>query len=103
MNEFIKRVHAHSIAAHQRWRGHMEDKRVSRAVWNQVLGEDVGKLNRACNKLAIVVDKDVESKWSREAKDRLITISSVCMRFYNAFDDCKPDISKNSEVPHAKN
>jgi hypothetical protein len=92
MNEFIKKLMAHTIASQQRWHRNMEDKRVSHAVWNQVLTEEVGKLNRCCNKLAIVLDKDVEDQWQKEAKYRLITIASICMRFYAAFDDCEKDI-----------
>jgi len=92
MNEFIKKIMAHSIAAQQRWHRNMEEKHVSRAVWNQVLTEELGKLNRSCNKLAIVIDSNIESQWNQEAKHRLITIASICMRFYAAFDDCQPDI-----------
>ena len=92
MNEFIKKLQARSIAARARWGNNMEKKRVSHAVWNQVLTEEVGKLNRACNKLAIVIDKDIEQQWITEARDRMITIASICMRFYAAFDNCEPDI-----------
>jgi hypothetical protein len=92
MNEFIKKLTAHSIAAQARWHNNMEDKHVSRSVWNQVLTEEVGKLNRSCNKLAIVIDPNIEEQWKQEAKHRCITIASICMRFYAAFDDCNPDV-----------
>lgn len=87
MAGFIKKLQVHSIGARQRWRGHMEDKRASKPLWNQVLVEEVGKLSRCCNKLAIAQDPTIIEQWNREAKHRLITIASVCQRFYGCFED----------------
>jgi hypothetical protein len=64
MNDFIKKLMAHSIAAQARWHKNVEDNQVSHAVWNQVLSEEVGKLNRSYNKLPIALDNDVEAQWN---------------------------------------
>jgi len=92
---FFRRVAVHSIAAKARWRFVMEDARASKALWNQVLAEEVGKLNRACNKLRITSGKpdvyeNVRAKWLKEARHRLVSIASVCARFYEVFPE-SPD------------
>jgi hypothetical protein len=86
-NGFLKKVLAHSVAARARWSKHMEDKPASLPIWNQVLTEEVGKLNRCCNKLALAEDPRIVEQWETEAKHRLVTIASICTRFYEAFDN----------------
>ena len=86
MNKFWKKVTQHSIAAGARW-SFMVDKRVLKALWNQVLTEEVGKLNRACNKLALATDPQVRAEWEREGLHRLVTIASICQRFHDNFGD----------------
>ena len=91
LQRFIKILTTHTVAAMSRW-GYM-DRGVSKATWNQVLMEEVGKLSRCCNKLSLATDISVREKWNKEAKHRLVTIASVCARMYEAYDNL-PDADK---------
>ena len=93
LQAFFKAVTAHSIAAVQRW-GYM-DRGVTKATWNQVLSEEVGKLARACNKLSLATDAEVRTQWEQEARHRLITIASITARFYSALEDL-PDADRGN-------
>lgn len=86
MGNFISKVLAHTIAARQRW-AFMAKKPTQKSLWNQVLTEEIGKLNRACNKLSLATDPQVREQWTREARERLVIIASICLRFYEAFDN----------------
>ena len=57
-------------------------------VWGvNVLAEEVGKLTRCVNKLAISQDPSVTQTWNREAKHRIITSMSMLRRLAESWDE----------------
>lgn len=61
---------------------HLDRDLPDRTYWVSVLVEEVGKLARCCNKLAIIPRHQVSLRepWDREGNQRLLTIASMVRR-----------------------
>jgi len=83
-DNFFISVVTETAEAKERW--HFMEGGAPKSLWNQVLTEEIGKLNRACNKLTMATDDQVRRGFTQEAKYRLVTVASICQRFYEVFD-----------------
>jgi len=63
----------------------LETDHLSPECWMTVLNEEVGKLNRAVNKLRISVDGDVIQQWETEGLRRIVTSMSVLSRLWEVW------------------
>jgi len=64
---------------------HLENDHLSPECWMTVLNEEVGKLNRAVNKLRVSVDGDVIQQWETEGLRRIVTSMSVLSRLWEVW------------------
>ena len=69
---------------------HIENDNFSKGMWMAAIMEEVGKLSRACNKLAIVIDSDQREGYLDEGYHRILTASSLLRRLAENWDKC-PD------------
>ncbi len=76
---------------------------LNKVYWISCIVEEVGKLSRTCNKMAIASTPDVHREWSREGRHRLLTISSLVRRMaeaWHALPDRDPDAcGKKADAP----
>lgn len=63
----------------------LETDHLSPECWMTVLNEEVGKLNRAVNKLRISVDGDISQQWETEGHRRIVTSMSVLTRLWEVW------------------
>ena len=68
-------------------------------VWGVgVLVEEIGKLSRCANKLAISQDAGVTEQWNKEAKYRIITSMSMLRRLAESWDELPDRPSTNTKL-----
>ena len=86
--QFGRRVEKHTAEARAKFQSslHLERDNPDRFYWLAVLNEEVGKLTRACNKLAIAEAPDVKQQWRAEGRHRLLTVASMARRMAEAWD-----------------
>ena len=72
--------HTHRVRHRFSATGGKDLEDVTREEQLVVLGEEVGKLARATNKLRIVRDDQQRRAWAEEHHHRLVTIASVAAR-----------------------
>jgi hypothetical protein len=87
--QFARRVERHTEEAREKFQSciHLDRDLPDTFYWLSVLLEEVGKLSRACNKLAIAADSDVQAQWGKEAQHRLLTIASMARRMAERWDE----------------
>jgi hypothetical protein len=66
-----------------------------KSIWMTVLNEEIGKLNRCCNKLLLASDPQVREQWEKEGYHKILTCSSVLRRLAEKWPDV-PDRERSS-------
>lgn len=59
---------------------HIERDKFCKAIWVSVIGEELGKLQRAVNKLTLAKDEAIREQWLDTAYEKIITTSSLLRR-----------------------
>lgn len=86
--DWAHEVEQHTIEARAKFgmtTVHLERDMPTRTFWLSVLNEEVGKLARCCNKLAIAEDERIRSQWESEGRHRLLTVASMARRMAEAW------------------
>lgn len=95
---FLGKVRSHTAEARGKFPFlHWERDGLSRCHAMTVTLEEIGKLARCINKLAIAQDPDVRRQWLEEGEHRLITSASMLYRIFANWEilpefDGKPKI-----------
>ena len=89
--KFYRQVEAHTEEADAKFLmapNHLSRDFPDKTYFISVMLEEVGKLARCCNKLAITPPHyDTRQQWDREGRHRLITIASMARRMAERWDD----------------
>ena len=90
---FLRRFHreveeetAHARGKFTRARCDLHRNSLPREAWITAIVEEVGKLTRCCNKLAIAEVDDERERWTREGWHRLVTTASLIRRMAERWD-----------------
>lgn len=60
---------------------HIERDKFCKAIWVSCIGEELGKLQRAVNKLTLAKDEAIREQWLDTAYEKIVTTSSLLRRF----------------------
>ena len=87
-----KAVEEHTIEARKRWADsrapiNWENDPQPKVFGVNAMAEEVGKLARCANKLAILDDDAERKKWNKEAQYRIITSMSMLRRLAESWDE----------------
>ena len=81
--KFAAKVEAATKEARARFAtapNHLDRDLPDKTYWVSVLVEEVGKMARACDKLAITRDPTERAVWDKEGNHRLVQIASMARR-----------------------